>query len=204
LIETELIQALKAGREDAFKELFRQFSDKVYNTAFSILQHQQEAEDITQEVFVEVFKSIKQFREDSSLTTWMYKITVSKCYDQLKKQKSKKRFAFLTSLFNEDNAIVHDKPHFEHPGILIEQKEHSKVLFYALEKLPQKQKTVFVLIKIEGLTYQEAAASMNISISATETLLFRANKNLKVLLSSYYKINIQGNASSFYTFLLML
>ncbi|MES2778397.1 MAG: sigma-70 family RNA polymerase sigma factor [Bacteroidota bacterium] len=202
--ENELIAALCEGREEAFKELFTRFSDRIYNTALSVLQHQEDAEDITQEVFVEVYRSVKNFRQDSSLSTWIYKVTVSKCTDHLKRTKAQKRFAFLSSLFGDDNDLRHDKPHFDHPGILMEHKEHSKVLFFALQKLPEKQQLAYTLAKIEGLSYAEVAASMGTSVSSVESLLFRANDNLRSLLSAYYKKNIQGGASSLLSFLLTL
>lgn len=187
--EKELITALSEGREEAYKELFNLFSDRIYNTALSVLQQQEDAEDITQEVFVEIYRSVKNFRHDASLSTWIYKVTVSKCTDHLKKSKAKKRFAFLSSLFGNDNDLQHDKPHFEHPGVLLEQKEHSKVLFFALQKLPNNQQMAYTLAKIEGLSYAEVASVMRISVPAVESLLFRANENLRRLLSSYYKTN---------------
>lgn len=202
--ERELIAALIEGREEAYKKLFALFSDRIYNTALSVLQHPQDAEDITQEVFLEIYRSVKTFRQDSTLHTWIYRVTVSKCSDHLKKSKTKKRFAFLSSLFGDDNDLQHDKPHFEHPGVLMEHKEHSKVLFYALQKLPEKQQMAYTLAKIEGLSYAEVAASMNTSLSSVESLLFRANENLRNYLSAYYKNNIQGGASSLMSFLLTL
>jgi RNA polymerase sigma factor (sigma-70 family) len=200
----ELIEQLIAGNEIAYKTLFDLFSAKVYNTVLSILQHQQEAEDITQEVFIEIFRSIKSFRKESSLQTWIYTIATNKCYDHLKKQKAKKRFAFLTSIFGDDDGLQHDKPHFDHPGVLIENKEHAKVLFYALSKLSKKQNMAYTLIKIEGLSHKEVANIMHTSVSAVESLLFRANENLKTTLLGYYKNNVKENAGLFKTILLMM
>lgn len=195
LKDKELIEAILGGSETAFKTLYTIYSNMVYNTALSILQHQVEAEDITQDVFIEIHKSIKNFKQDASLKTWIYRITVTKCYDCLKKQKTQKRFAQLTSLFSGENKLLHDKPHFEHPGVTLENKEHSAVLFLAINKLPIKQQTVFTLSKIEGLSYQEIAEVMNTSVSSIESLLFRANKNLKSTLSEYYKNNLADSAS---------
>lgn len=201
--EKEWIQAICEGKESAFRELYQHFSTQVYNTAVSVLQHAQDAEDITQEVFIEIHKSITAFNQQSTLSTWIYRITVNKCYDQLKRQKTKKRFAFLTSLFNEHDELVHDKPHFEHPGIKLEHKEHAEALFKAMQHLSEKQKMAFVLNKIEGLSYQQVAEVMDISLSAVESQLFRANENLKRLLSDYYKKNIKSGTSIFLFSLLM-
>lgn len=202
--EAKVIAAVKNGDETAFKQLYHTYADRVFNTALSIMQHHEEAEDITQEVFVQVFRSIVQFKEESSLFTWIYKITVSKCADAQKKHRSQKRFAFITSLFAPDDSLKHDAPHFEHPGMAIEHKEHNKALFTALKQLAPKQQMAFTLHKIEGLSYQQTAEAMNTTTAAVESLLFRANENLRALLSSYYKNNIQDSASSLMSFLLML
>lgn len=202
--EAKVIAAVKNGDETAFKQLYNNYAHRVFNTALSIMQHHEEAEDITQEVFVQVFRSIVQFKVESSLFTWIYKITVSKCADAQKKHRSQKRFAFITSLFASDDSLKHDTPHFEHPGIAIEHKEHNKALFTALKKLATKQQIAFTLNKIEGLSYQQTAEAMNTSTAAVESLLFRANENLRSLLSSYYKNNVQHSASSLMSFLLML
>lgn len=202
--EAELIEQLKQGNEAAFKQIYQLYADRVFNTALSIMQHTQEAEDITQEVFVQVFRSISDFKEQASLFTWIYKVTVTKCADAQKKSRSQKRFAFVTSLFSSDDSLQHDTPHFEHPGIVIENKEHSKVLFYALQQLAPKQQLAFTLHKIEGLSYQQTADAMNTSLASVESLLFRANENLRSLLSDYYKNNVQTGASLLRSLLLML
>ncbi|MES2689505.1 MAG: RNA polymerase sigma factor [Bacteroidota bacterium] len=184
--EQELISNLCAGDENAFRELFNLYADKVYNTALSMLQNQQDAEDITQEVFVEVYRSINKFKGESQLYTWIYRIAISKCTDQIKKQKTKKRFSFLTSLFGDDNTLIHDRPHFEHPGVLAEKKEDSKALFHAIAKLPEKQQSAYTLHKIEQLSQKEVAEVMQTTPSAVESLIGRANENLRRLLSEYY------------------
>ncbi len=199
----QLVDDIKEGYEHAFKTLYNLFSDRVFNTCLGILQHHSDAEDTTQEVFVEVFRSIKGFKGDSSLQTWIYRIAVTKSFDHLKKKKAGKRFAFIQSIFGDNDELNVDKPHFDHPGIQLENKEHARVLFYAINQLADKQKTAFTLHKLEGLPYAEVADVMQTTVSAVESLIFRANENLKNLLSEYYKNNISGGASSLYSFLLM-
>lgn len=190
LSEQELIDQLCNGDEQSFRELVSRYSDRVYNTSLSMLQNAQDAEDISQDVFVEVFRSIKNFKRESQLYTWIYRITISKCSDHIKKQRTQKRFSFITSLFGDDNALLHDKPHFEHPGILAEKKESSRALFYAISKLPEKQQAAYTLHKIENLSQKEVAEIMGTSTSAIESLIGRANEKLRVLLSNYYKNNL--------------
>jgi RNA polymerase sigma-70 factor (ECF subfamily) len=203
LDEHEMIQGILNGDEKAFQQLYHEHASRVYNTSLSILQHQQEAEDVTQEVFIEIHASLASFKFKSSLSTWIYSITIRTCYVYLKKQRTQKRFAFFTSLFNEENELAHDQAHFEHPGIILENKEHGKVLFNALQKIPTQQKVAFTLVKIEGLNYKEAAEAMQVSVSALESLLTRANKNLKTCISDYYKINFKSSAGNFPIWLLM-
>ncbi len=189
--ELHLISLIKKKDESAFKYLVETYSDRVYNTVLSFVQHAEDAEDIAQEVFIEVYQSIDKFKNESKLFTWIYRIAVSKSLDHLKSKKRKKRFAFVQSLFGDEGiSLLADKPHFEHPGVLLENKEHSKVLFFAISKLPENQQTAFNLNKVEGLSYNEVSEVMQVSVSSVESLLFRANQNLKKLLENYYQKNL--------------
>ena len=189
--ELHLISLIKKKDESAFKYLVETYSDRVYNTVLSFVQHAEDAEDIAQEVFIEVYQSIDKFKNESKLFTWIYRIAVSKSLDHLKSKKRKKRFAFVQSLFGDEGiSLLADKPHFEHPGVLLENKEHSKVLFFAISKLPENQQTAFNLNKVEGLSYNEVSEVMQVSVSSVESLLFRANQNLKKLLENYYQMHL--------------
>jgi len=191
LEELHLISLIKKKDESAFKYLVETYSDRVYNTVLSFVQHAEDAEDIAQEVFIEVYQSIDKFKNESKLFTWIYRIAVSKSLDHLKSKKRKKRFAFVQSLFGDEGiSLLADKPHFEHPGVLLENKEHSKVLFFAISKLPENQQTAFNLNKVEGLSYNEVSEVMQVSVSSVESLLFRANQNLKKLLENYYQMHL--------------
>jgi RNA polymerase sigma factor (sigma-70 family) len=190
LDEEHFISELKEGKSSAFKELIETFKDKVFNTCISILQNNEDAEDLTQEVFVEIFESIHQFKGESKLSTWIYRIAVVKSLEFLRMKKRKKRFAFVQSLFgNESNVPDYDHPHFNHPGVQLENKERASILFAAIDKLPENQKTAFILHKIDDLSYKEIAEIMDITLSSVESLMFRAKQNLKKLLADYYDKN---------------
>jgi len=184
LTESDLIQQLRNGDELAFKSLVESCQDMVFNTALSIVQHAADAEDVAQEVFIQVYRSIDQFKGDSRLSTWIYRITVTKSLDLIRSRKRKKRFAFVTSLFGPNNEILHDPVNFHHPGVVLDQKEQAAVLFRLIDQLPENQKTAFILLKTEELSYQEIAQVMGLSVSAVESLLFRARQNLRKLLES--------------------
>jgi len=186
LNESELVALLKKKDREAFKNIVERWQDMVFNTAIGFLQNAEDAEDIAQEVFISVFESISSFKEKSKLSTWIYRITVSKCLDHLRKKKRKKRFAFVQSLYGKNEELMIDPPDFFHPGINIENKENAAVLFKAIGKLPENQKTAFVLNKMENLSYREISEVMNSTESAIDALLQRAKKNLKTILNEFY------------------
>jgi len=183
LTEQELLSGLRNGEEPAFKELVTQFRDKVFNTALGLLQHHAEAEDTAQEVFIQVYRSIDKFKGDSALSTWIYRITVTKSLDHLRRKTRKKRFGFLSSLLGEDNRLIHEPGDFDHPGVQQERKEDAAMLFKMISQLPENQRTTFVLKKVEELSYREIAAILNTSEAAVDSLLQRAKQNLRKKLS---------------------
>lgn len=184
--EKELVELLKQKNRAAFKTIVETWEDMVYNTALGILQNTEDAEDVTQETFIQVFESVASFKGESKLSTWIYRITVSKSMDHIRKKKRKKRFAFIQSLYGKNDGTVIDLPDFFHPGVSIENKENAAVLFKAVEQLPPNQKTAFVLNKVEGLSYIEIGEVMKITSSAVDALLHRAKANLKKTLYEYY------------------
>jgi len=184
--ENLLIKGLTKGDEDAFKTLVDDFKDRVYNTSLGFVHNPQDAEDISQEVFIEIFESVKGFEGKAKLSTWIYRITVTKSLDFIRSRKRKKRFAFFTSLFDDSDKLIHDPPDFTHPGIEIEKQEQASILFKAMSKLPENQKIAYTLNKIEGLSYSEICEVMNISLSSVESLIHRAKNNLRKLLENYY------------------
>jgi RNA polymerase sigma factor (sigma-70 family) len=186
LNELELIERLRKGDAAAFKSIVETWQDMVFNTSLGIVQNAEDAEDVAQEVFVQVYESINQFKGDSKFSTWLYRIAVTKSLDHLRKKKRKKRFAFLQSLFGANEEEVRHTPDFHHPGVGLENKEKASVLFKAIDKLPDNQKTAFTLHKLEGLSYQEVAEVMETTVSSVESLMHRAKGNLKKLLSDYY------------------
>lgn len=182
---TDLTEALKRGEEAAFRELVETWKDMVYNTVLGIIQHEADAEDVTQEVFVQVYQSIGTFRGDAKLSTWLYRIAVTKALDHVKKKSRKKRWGLISSLFGDRQEEL-ALPDFHHPGVLLDNKERAAILFKALEQLPDRQKAVFVLHKLEGLPAKEIGEVMNMSEATIEGLMYRARNNLRKLLEKYY------------------
>ena len=180
--EIELIQGLRNGDETAFKFLVDTYQDRVFNTAIGIVQNAEDAEDVAQEVFIQVYKSIHGFKGESKLSTWLYRIATTRALDLLRTRKSKKRFGFVQRLFGEGNEPLHEIPDFNHPGIALDQKENAAKLFKAIGQLPDNQKTAFTLHKLEDLSYQEISEVMKTSVPAVESLMHRAKQNLRKIL----------------------
>tara|TARA_R110002050_G_scaffold4573_1_gene22043 strand:+ start:27744 stop:28322 length:579 start_codon:yes stop_codon:yes gene_type:complete len=191
LIENEFIEGLQNHNANAYGKLIDDFQQKVFVTCISFVPNKEDAEDIAQDVFVEVFNSIHKFKGNSKLSTWIYKITTNKCLEFIRKRNTKKRFAFMQSLFG--NEIPIDKSSYftemNHPGILLENKEKSEILFKAINQLPEAQKVVFSLSKVDGMSYQEICDITEKSLSSVESLMFRAKKNLQDSLENFYKNN---------------
>jgi RNA polymerase sigma-70 factor (ECF subfamily) len=163
---------------DNFRKLYELYSDKVYNTAISYAQNVSDAEEITQDVFANIYRNASKFRGDSALGTWIYRITVNTSLNYVKK---KNRLSFKKT-------VEHDKdyPDFEHPGIVLENKENAALLFKVIDTLPASQKTAFILSYIEDLPRKEVADVMEISLKAVESLLQRGKKNLREKLEKHY------------------
>ena len=173
--------------ENTFRELFEANSKKVFNIALNIVQSIEDAEDITQEVFMEVHRSHHGFNQKAAVSTWIYRIAVNKSINHLRAKRTRKRFAFIGQLFHPvTNEQMHETPHFDHPGVILENKELSGILFKAISKLPPNQMTAFVLAKTEGLSYKEIAETISVSEKAVESLVQRAKDNLKKILGNIY------------------
>ena len=152
----------------------------VYNLSLHYVQNVEDAQEITQDVFVIIYQSLDAFEEKSSLKTWIYRITITKSLDFIKARQRKKRFAFITSLFFDDSNDLKHNPTDEHnhPGVQLEDKEALAILFNHINQLPDNQKTALILHKIEQKSQVEVAEIMNLSPGAVESLIHRAKTNL--------------------------
>ncbi len=176
--DRELIEQLTQKSEAAFKWLVESYGKVVFNTILNIVQDETEAEDAAQEVFIKLYESISDFRQESSLSTWIHRLAINKALDKLRRRKSRNRFRHLLPQWiagEEDPAEIN----FHHPGVLLENKEKAAVLFKAINNLPEKQKIAFTLIKVQGMKYEEVSIIMNQHIKAIESLISRAKQKLQ-------------------------
>ncbi|MBP9211381.1 MAG: RNA polymerase sigma factor [Bacteroidetes bacterium] len=175
----------------SFREVYHECKDLVYNLALQYVHNTDDAQDLTQEVFVKVHHHLHAFNPAAaSITTWVYRITVNHCLDHLKARRTKKRFAFITSLFVPDSdGTMHDPGHFDHPGVLMEDAEELRNLFSLIDRLPLRQRTALILTKIEDRSQKEAAEIMEIPPKALESLVQRAKSNLSEMLEQQRRID---------------
>ena len=184
--EIELIHGLRQKDEDSFRWLVENYRNRVFGTILNIVQEKNDAEDAAQEVFIQVYESIQNFKEESSLSTWIYRIAVRKALDKLRRRKTRQRLSqWLPGIVTDEKK--ENVEEFHHPGITLENKEKAMVLFKAINALPEKQKIAFTLIKVQGMSYDEAGWILEQSVKAMESLISRAKANLQKQLEHYYK-----------------
>lgn len=163
-----------------FEHIVSSYKDQVFNTCLSIVKNYEDAEDLAQEVFVKVYLKLPAFRHDSSLKTWIYRITVNKCLQYLRSNKTQKRKGINVELSEHEEPVG-----FDHPGVTMENKELAKMLFAVMDMLPENQRVAFTLHKVENLSHEEIAQVLDKSVSSIESLIHRAKQNLRDLLKKY-------------------
>ena len=179
-----LVKRLQGREERAFRQLVDSYQNMIINTCYGFLHNTEEAEDVAQEVFIQVFKSIGSFRGDAKLSTWLYRIAVNRSLNKIRSRKSK-FFVAIDSLFESEH--THKSSYSVTPHDSLENQERAKVLHDAIDKLPESQKTAFVLSKYKGLPNKKISEIMSATLSSVEALLNRAKKNLQKNLIDYYK-----------------
>ncbi len=162
-----------------FSKIYDEHANLVFNVCLNYLQNNQDAEEVTQDVFVAVHEGLDGFNNNSQLKTWLYRIAVNKCLDFLKSKRRKKRFGFhlfIRTDVEEDAGVFST---FNHPGAILENKEATEQLFRIINDLPNRQKTALLLRITEDLSVVEIADVMELTAKAVESLLSRARGNLK-------------------------
>jgi len=184
-LDADLVAQLQLGSEVAFRTLVERYQDRIYRTVLSLLRSPEEAEDVAQEVFVEVYQTIGQFRGDAALSTWLYRLATSRALKNRQKARAKKRFAYFTSLLGFDNDVLHEVPDHAHPLALLEGQQQLRFLLDRIARLPNQQQVAFTLRHEQELSYEEIADILNTTVPAVESLLFRARQTLRKYLQPH-------------------
>lgn len=191
--DRELIEAFKKGDQEAFAQLITKYKQTVFRAIYSLVPRQAEADDLAQEVFLQVYDSIDSYKYKSAFSTWLYRITVNKCYYELRK---KKRHVSLEAELS-DTAGKHEGEALKMKDLLVDDqesaedrminKETQELVRKLLGTLPEKYRMILTLKEIENLSYLEIARIMDISMDKVKVWLFRARLQLREKLLPYYQ-----------------
>jgi RNA polymerase sigma-70 factor (ECF subfamily) len=178
--DQELITGILNNDKPVIQFLVTKYHKQVITTAYHFVHDMDDAEDLAQDVCVEILESIGQFKRNSSLSTWIYRVTVNKSLNFVRKNKRKQLVKHFETFFHKANGNA---------GTLISEpsandnsydnNERKRILDTAINSLPQNQKTAFILSKYEELSYKEITEIMNLSLASVESLLQRAKQNLQ-------------------------
>ena len=176
----DIIQACITRDQNAFRILVDNYADFAFSVAFRIMNDEDESKDIVQESFITVWKKIRGFNPENNFSNWLYRIIVNRCYDALRKKKR--------------NPLVYpDDSNWNIPGIIshssadkgLDNKEIGKMIRRLTNKLSNKQKIVFVLSELEGLSREDIAEITGISRASVKSNLFHARQNIKKLIEKH-------------------
>jgi RNA polymerase sigma-70 factor (ECF subfamily) len=173
--EAEMIEACKQGDRDAFRDLFETHKDRVYTIAFHYSGNEAMARDVSQQVFLKLFTTIHQFREDSHFTTWLYRIVANACTDE-----HRKRRRFVP--FSPEIEVRHMTQQGSQESRL-HRREVAESVRSAISELTPKLRLPILLKYVEGLSYEEIAQSLDLSIGTVSSRLNRGHKMLAHKLS---------------------
>lgn len=187
MTDQELIEGLSGRDNTAINYLVSTYQKRVIKTAFYFIGNLEDAEDLSQEIFLDIVKSIGSFRGTSSFSTWLYRICVNRSINVIRKNNRRKIFTSLEHFFrqsDENGRTIEREPSNECDPF--DEKETKEFLSYAISKLPENQRIAFVLSKYEELSYKEIAEIMNNSVSSVESLIHRAKINLQKMLVNHF------------------
>lgn len=186
--DSEVISSVLNGHKDDFRKLIEKYQQRVFRLAIGFVHDREEAEDLTQEIFIKAWQSLDSFRGESSFSTWLHRIGVNICLNHTRKKNRNPLIARISTMLgsqhdNELQIAVYE----ENAEEIIIKEEHSTWLKKALDSLPGNQRTAIILSKYDDLPQKEIAAVMNLTEGAVEALIQRAKKNLRQKLSASIK-----------------
>jgi len=187
--EAQLIKGIQEGDRKSFQILVETHQRMVVNTCLAIVHNKADAEDLAQDVFLEIFRTAENFRGDSKISTWLYRIATNRALNLIRNNKRKRFFQSIEDTFTggRNRASEISENHGDQPDRNITDQQRSDMLHQAIDRLPEKQRIAFTLNKYEELPYQQIAEVMEISLSSVESLIHRAKKNLQEQLLACYK-----------------
>lgn len=185
--DVALVRAAQKGDMGAFEELVARHRDKIYARAYSMMRNEEEAIDLSQEAWVKGWQRLVQFQGDASFTTWMTRITINLCLDQLRRKK-RQRTESIEEMDEESGGVERQMPVVTvNPTERLERAELRVRIDQALSQLSEAHRTVLVLCEFEQMEYKAIAKTMNCSIGTVMSRLFYARRKMAVLLQDLQK-----------------
>ncbi len=178
--DAALMMAVKSGDPGAFETLVTKYQPLIMNLCYRYIGNQEDAEEVAQDVFIRVLRYSGSYEPKAKLSTYLYRIAVNLSINRIRDNKWKR--------FVSWDSATQDKPPFhggEQPDELAEQREKREAIRRVIDSLPENQKTAVILKRFQELSYEEIAGIMRISVSAVESLLFRAKQTLKKKLKPF-------------------
>lgn len=179
-IEQLLVKRSKSGDIEAFEQLIFDYQKKAYNIALRVMGNQEDAKDMCQEAFIRIYKSIEGFKEQSSFSTWMYRIVTNVCLDEIRKKK-KSETVSLDGTYETENGEIHFEiaSDDDTPEEAYVRTEKKRIILKSINELSEEYKTAIVLRDIQGFSYEEIANILCCSIGTVKSRINRARNILK-------------------------
>jgi RNA polymerase sigma-70 factor, ECF subfamily len=194
--ELALVRAAKAGDDSAFEELVRRYDRNVFRIAQHITQNREDAEDVVQDAFLKAYQNLGQFQGQSKFYTWLVRIAVNEALMRLRRRRPERMVSLDEDVKTEDDSVPREVADWSpNPEQQYSQAELKDILTRTIQGLPPSFRTVFVLRDVEGLSTEEAAEALDLSIPAVKSRLLRARLQLRERLSRYFQKRNGGDSN---------
>ena len=186
--ETVLVNAARAGDVASFEQLVRRYDRNVFRIAQHITQNREDAEDVVQDAFLKAFQNLGQFQGQSKFYTWLVRIAVNEALMRLRRRRPERMVSIDEDVKTEEDSIPREIADWSpNPEQLYNQAELKDILQKTIQGLPPSFRTVFVLRDVEGLSTEETADALGLSVPAVKSRLLRARLQLRERLTKFFK-----------------
>src|SRR6476661_7530291 len=194
--ELQLVQAAKGGDVSSFEELVRRYDRNVFRIAQHITQNREDAEDVVQDAFLKAYENLGQFQGQSKFYTWLVRIAVNEALMKLRRRRPERMVSLDEDVKTEEDSVPREVADWSpNPEQQYNQAELKEILSKTIQGLPPSFRTVFVLRDVEGLSTEETADALELSIPAVKSRLLRARLQLRERLNKYFQRREKANGS---------
>ncbi|MDP3452231.1 MAG: RNA polymerase sigma factor [Bacteroidales bacterium] len=179
--EKRIIESVLSGDTEMYRHLVERYHERIFILVRGFVHQIEDAEDVTQETFLQAFVSLGSFNGKSEFSTWLYRIGINRAYTFLRKRKKRSISEIYTEKINALAELIHGS-RAENPQTILSGKQTEEIIYQEIDHLPQNQKTAFILSRFDELSNKEIADIMSLSVHAVESLLQRAKRQLKIKL----------------------